>query len=218
MQQIQHFIFDLDGTITHPQEGIVGGYRYAFDKSGFPGKSDAELIPLIGPPLKYVFSIIYHFSPEDTEAAIRYYREYYYDQGGMYEAFIFDGMRDIFECLKEKNKTLHIATNKALQVDKILQHFNVLEYFKHIEHYNEEKNIVTKERMIENILRKENITDMQSVVMIGDREHDLSAAKNVGILAIGVLHGFGSREELEACQPYRIVKNVSELHALLCPF
>lgn len=218
MREFQHYIFDLDGTITHPQQGIVGGYRYAFDQLGFPDKPDEELIPLIGPPLKYVFSVIYKLSPEETEAGIQYYRDYYYGKGGMYEAIIFEGMRDIFECLKAKNKTLHIATNKSLQVDKILSHFGVLNYFKHIEHYSEEKGIVTKERMIENILIAEEVRDNSSVVMIGDREHDLQAAKNVGVAAIGVLHGFGSREELQACEPYFIAENVSELRSVLCPF
>ncbi|MFN8236663.1 MAG: HAD hydrolase-like protein [Chitinophagales bacterium] len=215
---MQHFIFDLDGTITHPQPGIVGGYRYAFDQLGFPDKTDEELIPLIGPPLKYVFSKIYHLSDEQTEAGIRYYREYYYGQGGMYEAIIFEGMKELFQSLRDKNKTLHIATNKALQVDKILAHFDVLEYFTTIEHYNEEKGVTTKEKMIENIIQQHRIQHKHHVVMIGDREHDLSAARNMGIQAVGVLYGFGTKAELEKCLPKYIVHSVSELHSVLHQF
>jgi len=215
---MQHFIFDLDGTITHPQPGIVGGYRYAFEQLGFPGKADTELIPLIGPPLRHVFSNIYHFSEEDTLAGIQHYRDYYYGQGGMYDAIIFDGMKDLLQSLKDRNKTLHIATNKGLHVDKILAHFEVLEFFTHIEYYSEERNVLNKETMIGNILQKENITDWQSVVMVGDREHDLSAAKNMGIRSVGVLYGFGSREELEQHAPDHIVHNVAELHAVLHQF
>ena len=218
MQNIQHFIFDLDGTITSPQPGIVGGYRFAFEKLGFPYKPDEEIIPLIGPSLRHVFSNIYHLSAEDVDSGIRYYREYYYSNGGMYEAFIFDGMKALFQSLKDKNKTLHVATNKALQVDDILAHFEVLDYFTCIEHYNEEKNIVTKERMIENILLYSNIRDKKTVVMIGDRKHDLAAAKNVGIRSIGVLYGFGGREELENCEPDFIVNDVAELHSVLHQF
>lgn len=215
---MQHFIFDLDGTITNPQPGIVGGYRYAFDKLGFPNKSDEELVALIGPPLKYVFSKIYGFSEEDSVLGVQYYREYYYGQGGMYDAIIFDGMKALFQSLKDKNKTLHIATNKGLHVDKILEHFGVLEFFTNIEHYNEEKNVLNKETMIENILQKEKINDRSKVVMIGDRDHDLGAARNVGVQAVGVLYGFGKREELESCQPRFIVDNVAELHNVLHQF
>jgi phosphoglycolate phosphatase len=215
---MQHFIFDLDGTITHPQPGIVGGYRYAFNKLGFPDKPDEELIPLIGPPLKYVFSTIYRLSEEQTESGIRYYREYYYGQGGMYEAIIFEGMKDLFHSLKARQKTLHIATNKALQVDKILSHFDVLEYFTTIEHYNEEKGVTTKEKMIENIVQQHRIQNKNHVVMIGDREHDLSAARSAGVQAVGVLYGFGNKEELEKCLPKYIVHNVAELHSVLHQF
>jgi phosphoglycolate phosphatase len=215
---MQHFIFDLDGTITNPQPGIVGGYRYAFEKLGFPDKSDKELISLIGPPLKYVFSKMYEFSEEDAIAGVNFYREYYYGQGGMYDAIIFDGMKDLFQSLKDKNKTLHVATNKGLHVDKILEHFEVLEFFTSIEHYNEEKNVLNKETMIENILQNENITDKSKVVMIGDRDHDLGAAKKVGVQAVGVLYGFGNKEELEKCEPKHMVSNVAELHHVLHQF
>ena len=215
---MQHFIFDLDGTITNPQPGIVGGYRHAFTQLGFTDKTDEELISLIGPSLKHVFSNMYQFPEAQTNAAIEFYREYYYGKGGMYEAIIFDGMKNLFQSLKDKKKTLHIATNKALQVDKILEHFEVLEFFTNIEHYNEEKNVVTKEKMIENILEKENIKDKSKVVMIGDREHDLGAARNVGVQAVGVLYGFGSKKELELCQPKYIVHNVAELHSVLHQF
>ena len=212
---MQHYIFDLDGTITNPQPGIVGGFRYAFEKLGFPDKPEEEMVALIGPPLKYVFSKIYGFSEEDAVLGVQYYRDYYYGQGGMYDAIIFDGMKALFQSLKDKNKTLHIATNKGLHVDKILEHFEVLNFFTHIEHYNEEKNVLDKETMIENILLKEKIRDKSKVVMIGDREHDLGAARKVGVQAVGILYGFGNKEELEKCHPKCLVTTVAELHQVL---
>jgi phosphoglycolate phosphatase len=61
------------------------------------------------------------------------------------------------------------------------------------------------------------IENKDVVVMIGDREHDLSAAKNMGIHAVGVLYGFGSYEELQKCAPNHIVHSVEELHSTLLP-
>ena len=212
---MQHFIFDLDGTITNPQPGIVGGFRHAFTQLGFPDKTEEELVALIGPPLKYVFSKIYGFSEEDAVSGVQHYRDYYYGQGGMYDAIIFDGMKALFQSLKDKNKTLHIATNKGLHVDKILEHFEVLNFFTHIEHYNEEKNVLDKGTMIEYILLKEKIRDKSKVVMIGDREHDLGAARKVGVQAVGILYGFGNKEELEKCHPKCLVTTVAELHQVL---
>lgn len=217
MQQVAHFIFDLDGTITHPQPGIVGGYRNAFQLLGLGNKTDDELVPLIGPPLRHVFSKQYGLSEEQTLLGIQYYREYYYQQGGMYEALLFEGMKTLLHTLKENKKTLHIATNKGMLVDKILAHFDVLEYFTTIEHYNEEKGVTTKEQMIENILQAHQIENKNLVVMVGDREHDLSAAKNIGIPSIGVLYGFGDRAELEKFNPLYLVNSVAELHTVLLP-
>lgn len=212
---MQHFIFDLDGTITNPKAGILGGYHYAFQQLGFPQKPDEELVKLIGPPLRYVFSKLYQCSEEDTQKGIEYYKTYYYNNGGMYDAVLFDGMKELFQTLKSKNKTLHIATNKGYRVDKILEHFGVLDYFTQIEFYSEEKNVLTKDTMINNILQKENITDKKSVVMIGDRENDLSAAKNIGVCKVGVLYGFGTKEELTPYHPDFLVNTVPELQQVL---
>ena len=209
-----HFIFDLYGTISNPQQGIVNGYHYAFEKMGIPGKSEAELVALIGPPLRVVFRDIYHFSKENTESAIRYYRDYYYGQGGMYENYIFAGMKELLQDLHAKDNGLHIATNKGLHVDKILEYLGVLPYFSVIEHYNEEKGVTQKHQMLNNILTDQKI-EKENAVMIGDREYDVLAAHQTGIKSIGVLYGFGSMEEMERCTPGNIVSSVDELSRLL---
>ena len=211
---MRHLIFDLDGTISNPQQGIVNGYHYAFEKMGIPGKSESELVGLIGPPLRVVFSEIYFFSKEDTDLAIQHYRDYYYGQGGMYENYIFEGMKDLLQELHAKNKLLHVATNKGLYVDKILDYLGVLEYFSSIEHYNEEKGVTQKHQMISNILSFQN-AEKERVLMIGDREHDILAANQVGVQSIGVLYGFGSPEEMQKCRPTYVVSSVSELRDLL---
>lgn len=211
---MRHIIFDLDGTISNPKQGIVNGYHYAFEKMGMPGKTEAELVPLIGPPLRVVFSEIYHFTPDDTELAIQYYRDYYYGQGGMYENIIFDGMKELLAALFDAGNTLHIATNKGLQVDKILDFLGVLPYFTSIEHYNEEKGVTNKDQMLDNILREQSVRP-EAAVMVGDREHDILAAHHHGMPSIGVLYGFGTREEMDHCRPTQLAASVAELRALL---
>ncbi len=212
---MQHFIFDLDGTISNPEHGIVNGYKYAFEKLQIPIPTHLELVQLIGPPLRNVFRDMYGFSEEDATYAIDVYREYYNHQGGLYENNLFDGMDDLFTSLNKKNKTLHVATFKGAAVDIILKHFKIDHHFKHVFFYNEAINMISKEKMIEKIMQQENATDKNKVVMIGDRKHDLLAAKNVGVKSVGVLYGFGSEEEISACTPNFIAKNVEELHAIL---
>ena len=211
---MRHLIFDLDGTISNPKQGIVNGYHYAFDKMGMPGKSESELVPLIGPPLRVVFSEIYRFTPEDTDQAIQHYRDYYYGQGGMYENIIFDGMKDMLATLYDAGHTLHVATNKGLHVDKILDFLGVLPYFTSIEHYNEEKGVTHKHQMLANILREQELAPA-AAIMIGDREHDVLAAHHHGMPSIGVLYCFGSRTEMDHCQPTYIVDSVQALRERL---
>lgn len=212
---MQHFIFDLDGTISNPEKGIVNGYKYSFEQLNIPLPSHAELLQLIGPPLRNVFQDMYGFSEADTTRAIEVYREYYNHQGGLYENELFVGIDELFSSLNKKNKTLHVATFKGAAVDIILNHFNIFHHFKQILFYNEAINMITKEKMIEFIMKQENVSDKNEVVMIGDRKHDLLAAKNVGVKSVGVLYGFGSKEEINACAPDFIAKDVKELYAIL---
>jgi phosphoglycolate phosphatase len=181
---------------------------------GMPGKSETELVGLIGPPLRVVFSEIYHFTPADTDLAIRHYRDYYYGQGGMYENIIFDGMKDMLAALHEAGNILHVATNKGLQVDKILDFLGVLPFFTRIEHYNEEKGVTQKHQMLANILREQSIQP-EEALMIGDREHDILAAHHHHMPSIGVLYGFGTREEMDHCRPTYIVDSVPALRKQL---
>ncbi len=99
--------------------------------------------------------------------------------------------------------------------DEILKHLNIRHYFNHLQHYNEDKNIITKEKMIELILEDENISQLNQTVMIGDRHSDIEAAKYTGIKSIGVTYGFGTRKEIEDSKPDYIANNVAELHTLL---
>jgi len=212
---MQHIIFDLDGTISNPETGILNGYKYTFPKVNLPTPNDAELRTLIGPPLRIVFEEMYGLSNEQTNFAIDTYRVYYNTLGGAYENELYDGMLQLIQSLHQQNKTLHIATHKGAMSKEILKHFNIYSYFNQIQHYNEEKNIITKEKMIELILEKENFNNLENVVMIGDRYSDIEAAHTIGVKSIGVTYGFGSKEEITSTKPTHIAQNVAELQSLL---
>jgi phosphoglycolate phosphatase len=212
---MQHIIFDLDGTISNPEIGILNGYKYTFPKVELPTPNDDELRTLIGPPLRIVFGEKYGLSTEQTDFAIDTYRVYYNTLGGAYENELYDGILPLIQALHQQHKKLHIATHKGAMAKEILKHFNIYSYFNQIQHYNEEKNIITKEKMIELIIEAENIADKDSVVMIGDRHSDIEAAHNTGVKSIGVTYGFGSKEEIIATKPTFIAHNVAELQAFL---
>ena len=55
----------------------------------------------------------------------------------------------------------------------------------------------------------------EQAIMIGDREHDIIGAHGNDIPVIGVLFGYGSREELEAAGADLLAGSVSELYSQL---
>lgn len=212
---MQHIIFDLDGTISNPELGILNGYKYTFPKVDLPTPTDETLRTLIGPPLRIVFENMYHLSSAQTDFAIKTYRKYYNELGGAYENELYIGMKELLHSLHQQGKKLHIATHKGAMAHEILQHFKIRNYFSQIQHYDEERNITTKEKMIELIMQAENVTDKSKVIMIGDRHSDIEAAHHHQIKSIGVLYGFGSKNELEETKPTFLVHNVAELQPIL---
>ena len=212
---MQHIIFDLDGTISNPEAGILNGYKYTFPTLDLPVPDDATLRTLIGPPLRIVFEKMYQQTPAKANEAIETYRVYYNKLGGAFENELYNEMYDLLHTLFHQQRKLHIATHKGAMSHEILKHFGIRDYFTQLQHYNEEKNIITKEKMIELILEKESISNLQKTVMIGDRHSDIEAAKYTGIKSIGVTYGFGSQKEIEDSKPDFIANNVAELHKIL---
>ena len=107
----QNILFDLDGTLTNPGEGITNSVAYALKKWKIEVKDKRELYPFIGPPLMDSFQTYYQFSEEDSRQAVTYYREYFSEKG-IYENEVYDGVREILEELKGKKKSLILATSK----------------------------------------------------------------------------------------------------------
>lgn len=215
---MQHIIFDLDGTISNPETGILNGYKYTFPTLGIDTPNDNTLRTLIGPPLRIVFENMYQQTPENANKAIHTYRVYYNELGGAYENELYAGMKELLHSLHQQNRKLHLATHKGAMSKEILKHFNILDYFSQIQHYNEEKNITTKEKMIELIMQAESVDDKDSVVMIGDRHSDIEAAHYHQIKSIAVTYGFGSKEELEKSRPTFLINDTAELHSVLHQF
>lgn len=213
-----HLIFDLDGTISNPEQGILNGYKYTFPKVNLPIPSDESLRNLIGPPLRKVFQELYRLSKAEADFAITTYRKYYNEMGGAYENHLYDGMKELISDLKSNANSIHLATHKNVMAVNILEHFDIRSYFSQIQYYDEERQITTKEKMIELILKEEGIQQYDSVVMIGDRHSDIEAAHYCGIKSIGVTYGFGSKDEIISSHPNYIVEDVAGLRSVLHQF
>lgn len=190
-------LFDLDGTLTDSGLGITNSVRYALEREGIEVKDRSELFRFIGPPLVDSFIMFYGFSPEKALEITHVYREYY-SVKGIFENEVYEGIPELLEKLRKDGKKIIVATSKPEPfARKILDHFSLSRYFDYIAGSNMDETRSTKAEVIEYALESCGVTDLSKAVMVGDREHDVIGAKKFPMKSIGVLWGYGSREELE---------------------
>lgn len=206
-----YLLFDLDGTLTDPGEGITNSVAYALRKQGIEVTDKKELYCFIGPPLSESFSRFFGFSMEESLRCVEYYREYYRDKG-IFENLLYDGIPELLATLKSRGKKIILATSKPeLFAKQILDHFGLTEYFDHICGASMDESRNKKAAVIEYALETAKLDDLARAVMIGDREHDINGARLNGLDSIGVLFGYGDRPELEAAGATYIAKSVEDI-------
>lgn len=207
----QYILFDLDGTLTDPGIGITNSVMYALKKFQIEVEDRTTLFKFIGPPLKASFEKYYGFSKEESELALQYYREYFRPKG-LYENQVYKGVRELLTDLKSRNKTLILATSKPEEFAiEILRHFDLYKYFDFVAGATMDSSRVKKADVILYALQSYGVSDLSSAIMIGDREHDILGAKQVGLDSIGVLYGYGDYEELKSAGVTYIVENTEDI-------
>jgi len=212
----QVVLFDLDGTLTDPMEGITKSVQYALAHLGIDEPDLNQLKKFIGPPLKESFMKFYGFDSEKAEAAIRKYRERF-SETGLFENGVYEGIYELLVALKCQNKILALATSKPkVFADRILLHYELMPFFDIVVGSELDGTRGKKEEVIEEVLHQlpENLKGQ--VVMVGDRKHDIIGAKINDLPSIGVRFGYAEPGELEEAGATYIVDTVTELQTLLC--
>ena len=203
-------LFDLDGTLTDPGMGITNSVAYALKKYGIEVQDKKELYKFIGPPLYESFMKYYGFSKEEAETAVDYFREYFRDTG-IFENKVYDGIPNLLNELEASGIKIILATSKPEEFAKrILAHFNLDKYFDFVAGATMDSSRVKKGDVIAYAL-KESGCSAENAVMIGDKMHDILGAKENGLASIGVLFGYGSKEELENAEADYIAETVDDI-------
>ena len=205
-------LFDLDGTLTDPREGITRSIQFALARLGIDEPDLAKLEHFIGPPLLQAF--IQHYGFDETRAweAVGHYRERF-KVTGLYENLLFEGVLEMLEALVAQGRTLYIATSKpAVFAREIARHFAFDRHFKVIYGSELDGTRTNKVELIAHLLGEEGLEPAQTL-MIGDRKHDLIGARQNGLQAVAVGYGFGSYEELMAERPAFYYPTLAELRA-----
>ena len=209
-----HLLFDLDGTLTDPGEGITNSVAYALKKRGIEVADRRELNCFIGPPLAQSFMKYYGLSEDDATRAVTDYREYFVPHG-MFENEVYDGIPEMLADLKASGRRLIVATSKPEKFAvQILEHFGLLSYFDRVYGATMDSSRSKKGDIIAYALGNEKLSP-DDALMIGDRHHDIDGAHENGLAAVGVLYGYGDREEHEKAGAEFVVATVQELKELL---
>ncbi|MGH0598233.1 HAD family hydrolase [Bacillus mycoides] len=207
------FLFDLDGTLTDPKEGIINSVLYALEKIGIEEVNISELDSFIGPPIQQSFVDRYNMNEIEVERAVFYFREYL-KQSGLLENKVYDGITTLLQELKDAGNRLFVATSKPTVFAKqVIEHFQLTSFFEEIVGSNLDGTRIKKEEIIAHILQTNEELKKEEMVMIGDRKHDVIGANSNGIASISVLYGYGSEIELSDAGAIHIVKDVEELQS-----
>lgn len=211
-----YILFDLDGTLTDPGMGITNSVAHALAHFGITVTDRTQLYRFIGPPLMDSFMEYYGFTEEQATEAVRVYREYFADRGWAENA-VYEGIESMLVDLTAAGKTLLVATSKPrIFAERILNHFGLARYFTYICGVAlQAPRGYSKADVIREALTKAGVTDLSAAVMVGDRHHDIDGAKAIGLDSVGVLYGYGNREEHDAAGADAIAKSVDALRALL---
>ncbi len=213
----KYILFDLDGTLTDPSVGILSSLRYALEAVGEEVPDQSVLLQFIGPPLMDSFRDIMGFDREETvEVAARYHERQ--SVIGLFENEPYEGISLALSRLKSQGKVLALATSKLESYAvRILQYFHLMKYFDVTVGSLADGQRSQKEEVIQEVFRRLRIDEDEknSVIMVGDRKHDIEGAKKCGIASMGVCYGFGDEAELTEVGADFVVKDVGEMMVLL---
>lgn len=209
----QNIIFDLDGTLTNPFEGIYNSLRYALKKIGYTPVPSTLPTEFIGPPLQQGFKNIFGLNPAETEQAVRCFREYY-GQRGLFENHPYEGIIELLEHQAYSGRKLFVATSKLEEFAwKVITHFNIDRYITDLQGADYSGNH-SKSGIIKALLEKYRL-DLSDTIMVGDTVYDIEGAHEAGIKCIAVDYGFNTRETLVNAGADYYASTVGELSVLL---
>lgn len=233
-KKFQYILFDLDGTLTDPKEGICKSVQFALHQMGIEEPDIDRLEPFIGPPLLDSFMDFYHMTKQEAEKAIGHYRERF-SAIGLYENTVYSGVPEMLQHLKKSGSYLAVASSKPeIFVRRILKHFHLEDYFDVVVGSELDGGRTKKEEVVEEALvqlyaleekdyaehyewldmpKSEELR--RQTAMVGDRIFDMNGAERYHLCGVAVAYGYAPEGELEKSSADYVAKDVASLEHYL---
>lgn len=204
-------LFDLDGTLTDPREGITRSIAHALERMGVAPPPLAQLTFAIGPPLRQSLArLIGTEEREAVERCLAHYRERFADVG-LFENETYAGIAEALAALRDSGATLYVATSKPrVYAERIVRHFGLDVHFAAVHGCELDGTREAKRELLEYIIGHHAL-ERRGAVMVGDRDVDMIAARHHRLGALGVTYGYGAREELLGAGAQALCERPSEL-------
>jgi phosphoglycolate phosphatase len=204
-------LLDLDGTLIDSQPGIQASCLAALRALGHEVDETLDIRRSIGPPLEELMQILLRSYGDDRIGeAVAAYRQHY-GESGFLGSVPYPGIGKSLAEMKRSGLRIYLATSKrATFASRILEHLKFATYFDGVHGSVPGGELDHKPELLAYVLSKHGLSPSHSL-MVGDRRHDISGAHAVGMRGLGVLWGYGSRDELETAGADRLVDSPADL-------
>ncbi len=204
-------LLDLDGTLVDSRPGILASYRAALHALGHEPDETFDIRQVIGPPLEDAMRVLLQpYGDDRVDEALAAYRQHY-SESGFLGSEPYPGIVQSIEQMKRSGLRLHLATSKRVDFAiRILGHWKLAAYFDGIDGSLPDGALAHKPELLAHVLARYGLSPSQSL-MVGDRRYDISGAHAVGMRGLGVLWGYGTRDELETAGADQLVDSPADL-------
>ena len=204
-------LLDLDGTLIDSQPGILASCLAALRDLGHEPDQTLDIRSAIGPPLEDVMQMLLRSYGDDRVGeAVAAYRQHY-GESGFIGSVPYPGIGKSLEEMKRAGLRIYLATSKrAIFASRILDHLKFAPYFDGIHGSVPSGELDHKPELLTHILSEHGLSPARCL-MVGDRRYDISGAHAVGMRGLGVLWGYGTRDELETAGADQLVDSPADL-------
>jgi phosphoglycolate phosphatase len=210
-------LLDLDGTLSDSRDGIAGCFRYTLTQLGLDPAQAGDLSWAVGPPIATsIGRLLAGYGDGRTEEAVAIYRARY-SAVALYDCAAFAGVPEMLDALLAAGHRLFVATSKRRDfAERVMDHLGLRPAVRRVYGAEPGGGLDEKHDLLAHILAAERL-DPAGTVMVGDRLHDMHAAKANGLRSIGVLWGYGGAAELKAAGADHLAAAPADVVGLVAP-
>ena len=211
MSPTRSVLLDLDGTLIDSQPGVFASCLAALRALGHDPGEALDIKRAIGPPLDDMFQALLRAHGDDRiSEAVAAYR-HHYGESGLLGSEPYPGISGALQEMRQGGLRIYFATSKReVFARRILENLKLATYFDGIYGSVPGGKLDYKPELLAHILHEQDICASHSI-MVGDRRHDIVGAHAVNMRGLGVLWGYGSRDELEAAGADQLVELTADL-------